>query len=247
MPQGYLRGFLRTIARDLGGRAWRDLGAQRVQGAHESAPWHGHQGGGARHRLRHGSSGLCRSRDRVAELRRPAGPGLAQPWHPLHRHGVRSSGNTPRYGIVFRATIFAGKLLANHYRSRRPAWAAAWCRRRLDLRAPLSPIRGRGNAACVNSSHVPHQGRPHRHAQARQQCRRNRQAARRCRVGSAGCVRGHQCRARPCAEVGTSSSGEGERCELRDIDLGCRHGSGRTRSKLGDWSLRQLTGGFGRR
>lgn len=131
-PGDYLRGFLsaaEAIARDLGGAAADMHGEEEA--AVLGATW-GLNACRVPPSTRHGLGMRVAVLDTGMDLGHPDFAGrvivsqsfVGQPVQDLHSHGTHCigtacgpqapAGNTPRYGIAFRATIYAGKVLANN-------------------------------------------------------------------------------------------------------------------------------------
>jgi len=132
VPGDYLRGFLsaaETIARDLGGVVTNEQDEEEV--AVLGATW-GLNACKVPPSLRNGLGIKVAVLDTGFAIGHPDFAGrvivsqsfVGQPVQDLHGHGTHCigtscgpqapAGNTPRYGIAFRATIFAGKVLANN-------------------------------------------------------------------------------------------------------------------------------------
>jgi hypothetical protein len=132
LPGDYLRGFLsaaETIARDLGAAAAGQAPDDEV--AVLGATW-GLNACRVPPSVRNGLGIRVAVLDTGMDLGHPDFAGRAivsqsfvgQPVQDLHSHGTHCigtacgpqapAGNTPRYGIAFRATIFVGKVLANN-------------------------------------------------------------------------------------------------------------------------------------
>jgi subtilisin len=131
-PGDYLRGFLRaaeTIARDLGGARQPHQGGEE-EGLVLGATW-GLNACKVPPSVRSGSGIKVAVLDTGMDLGHPDFAGrpvisqtfVGQPVQDLHGHGTHCigtscgtrapAGNTPRYGIGYKAAIFAGKVLSN--------------------------------------------------------------------------------------------------------------------------------------
>ena len=132
-PGEYLRGFLRaaeTIAKDLGGAAPTPASQSEEQALVLGATW-GLIACRVPPSSRNGSGIKVAVLDTGFDLGHPDFAGrpvvsatfVGQPVQDLHSHGTHCigtscgpqspSGSTPRYGIAYRASIYAGKVLSN--------------------------------------------------------------------------------------------------------------------------------------